>query len=109
MRKNVEYLEYMWPMRHFLITCGDINGKLNIIAVSFCMPVSKKPPLIACAIGRNSYSYMLIKKFQEFIINVPLKRLKSKIYYCGFHTGYKVDKFKKTGFTPEPAKNVKGH
>jgi len=50
MKTKVEYLEFMWPMRHFLITCGDIKGKPNIIAVSFCMPVSKGPPLIACAI-----------------------------------------------------------
>jgi len=44
MKTAVEYLEFMWPMRHSLITCGDIEGKSNIIAVSFCMPVSKEPP-----------------------------------------------------------------
>lgn len=36
-------------------SCGDIEKKSNIIAVSFCMPVSKKPPLIACAVGRDTY------------------------------------------------------
>jgi len=59
MRVDVEYLEFMWPMRHFLITCGDIARKSNIIAVSFCMPVSKEPPLIACATGRGAYSCKL--------------------------------------------------
>ena len=49
MKVDVEYLEFMWPMRHFLIICGNIEGKSNIIAVSFCMPVSKEPSLIACA------------------------------------------------------------
>jgi len=107
MKVNVEYLEFMWPMRHFLITCGDIEGKSNIIAVSFCMPVSKEPPLIACAIGRNFYSYELIISNKEFIINVPPMELKPKIYYCGFHSGYKVDKFKETGLTPQPARKVR--
>ena len=106
MKSDVEYLEFMWPMRHFLITCGDIKGASNIISVSFCMPVSKIPPLIACAIGRESYSYELIETRKEFVINVPPEDLRPKIYYCGFHSGYQVNKFKETGLTPQPARRV---
>jgi len=107
MKIDVEYLEFMWPMRHFLITCGDIEGKANIIAISFCMPVSKEPPLIACAIGKKAYSCKLIESTKEFIINVPPKELKPLIYYCGFHSGSQVDKFKETGLTPQLARKVK--
>ncbi len=107
MRTDVEYLEFLWPMRHYLITCGDIEGKSNIIAVSFCMPVSKEPPLIACAIGRGAYSCTVIERTNEFIVNVPSQSLKKQIYYCGFHSGYDVDKFKETGLTPQPARKVK--
>ncbi len=107
MKKEVEYLQFMWPMRHFLITCGDIQEKSNIIAVSFCMPVSKEPPLIACAIGSKTYSCELIHKTREFIVNVPSKQLKQKIYYCGYHSGYRVDKFKESGLTPQRARRVK--
>jgi len=38
---------------------------------------------------------------------VPPKELKLQIYYCGFHSGYHVDKFKETGLTPQPARKVK--
>lgn len=107
MKTDVEYLEFMWPMRHFLITCGDMKGNSNIIAVSFCMPVSKEPPLIACAIGKGAYSCKLIESTKEFIVNVPPEGLKPKIYYCGFHSGYQVDKFKETGLTPQPARKVR--
>lgn len=107
MKTDVEYLEFMWPMRHFLLTCGNIKGKSNIIAVSFCFPISKEPPLIACAIGRGSYSCKLIESTKEFIVNVPSEDLKPKIYYCGFHSGYDVDKFKETGLTPQLARKVK--
>ncbi|MCK4397229.1 MAG: flavin reductase family protein [Candidatus Cloacimonadota bacterium] len=107
MKTDVEYLEFMWPMRHFLITCGDMKGNSNIIAVSFCMPVSKEPPLIACAIGKGAYSCKLIESTKEFIVNVPPEELKPKIYYCGFHSGYQVDKFKETGLTPQPARKVR--
>ena len=107
MKTDVEYLEFLWPMRHYLVTCGGSASKANIIAVSFCMPVSKEPPLIACAIGRGAYSCTVIERTQEFVVNVPPKALEPKIYYCGFHTGYDVDKFKETCLTPEPARRVK--
>jgi hypothetical protein len=104
MKIEVEYLQFMWPMRHFLITCGEMGRKSNIIAVSFCMPVSKEPPLIACAIGKEAYSCKLIESTKEFIVNVPPKELRPKIYYCSFHSGYQIDKFKETDLTPQPAR-----
>jgi flavin reductase (DIM6/NTAB) family NADH-FMN oxidoreductase RutF len=107
MKRDTEYLEFMWPMRHFLITCGDIDKESNIIAVSFCMPVSKDPPLIACAIGEKAYSRSLIEKTGEFIVNVPSAKLKPAVYYCGFHSGLTVDKFMEAGLTPETARKVK--
>lgn len=107
MKTDVEYLRFMWPMRHFLITCGNIKKQANIIAISFCMPVSKQPPLIACAISKNAYSYQLIKESGELIVNIPPGSLKSKVYYCGFNSGRDVDKFIETGLTPLPAKQLK--
>lgn len=107
MKIAVEYLEFMWPMRPFLITCADATGKPNIIAVSFCMPVSKEPPLVACAIGRKAFSCELIDNTKEFIINVPTTELKQEVYYCGYNSGREVDKFKETGLTPKPARKVK--
>jgi len=106
MKIDVEYLQFMWPMRHFLITCGDIDKNPNIIAVSFCMPVSKEPPLLACAIGKKTYSCELIRDTGAFAVNVPLQKLKQQIYYCGYHSGHQVDKFKETGLTPQRARTV---
>ncbi len=107
MKIDVEYLEYMWPMRHFLVTCGGTEGRANIVPVSFCVPVSKHPPLIAIALGRQTHSAELIERGGEFVVNVPAQELKSEIYYCGFHSGRKVDKFKNTGLTPEPARALR--
>lgn len=100
-----EYLKYFWPMRHYLITCGSYE-RANIIAVSFCMPVSKEPPMIACAIGQHMYSNRLIQDTKEFVVNVPARELKRQIYYCGYHSGRDVDKFRETGLTPQPARHV---
>lgn len=105
MRKDTDYLEFLWPMRHYLVTSG-FQEKTNIIAVSFCMPVSKEPPLVAVAIGPKSYSYDLINKSKEFIINVPLEDYCSEIYFCGFHSGKNIDKFKEVELTKVMAKKL---
>ena len=102
---QTEHLKYLWPMRHYLVTCGTA-ARTNIIAVSFCMPVSKEPPMIACAIGQKTHSSVLIQETKEFVINVPERELEREVYYCGFHSGREVDKFKETGLTPQPARHV---
>jgi flavin reductase (DIM6/NTAB) family NADH-FMN oxidoreductase RutF len=104
-RIQTAYLKYFWPMRHYLVTCGNAE-RANIIAVSFCMPVSKEPPMIACAIGQRMYSSELIQQTREFVVNVPAQELSRQIYYCGFRSGRDVDKFLETGLTALPARYV---
>ncbi len=62
--------------------------------------------MVACAIGRTMYSAEIILQTGEFVINVPPQELKRQIYFCGFHSGRDVDKFKETGLTPLPARHV---
>ncbi len=107
MKIDVEYLEYLWPMRHYLITCGEIGGRANIITLSFCMPVSRDPPLAAIAVGKRAHSRALLEEAGEFVINVPTRDLESHAYYCGTRSGRDVDKFRDTGLTPHPARRVR--
>jgi flavin reductase (DIM6/NTAB) family NADH-FMN oxidoreductase RutF len=102
---DTEYLKYFWPMRHYLVTCGRIRSA-NIVAVSFCMPVSGEPPMAACAIGRKMYSAEIIEEAGEFVVNVPGRELDDEVYYCGGHSGRDVDKFAATGLTPLPARHL---
>jgi len=102
---ETEYLKYFWPMRHYLVTCGR-GSRSNIIAVSFCMPVAKEPPTVACAIGQKMYSCELIRQTGEFVINVPTQEMTRQVYYCGTHSGRDCDKFRETGLTPLPARHI---
>jgi len=107
MKVDIEYLEFLWPIKTYLITCGNAALKANIIAVSFCMPAAGQPPQIVCSIGKAFYSYELIEQSGEFAVNVPTKALQKAVYYCGTHSGRDVDKFKETGLTPLPARRLK--
>lgn len=107
MKVDIEYLEFLWPIKTYLITCGNAALKANIIAVSFCMPAAGQPPQIVCSIGKAFYSYELIEQSGEFAVNVPTKALQKAVYYCGTHSGRDVDKFKETGLMPLPARRLK--
>ena len=104
-RVDTEYLRYLWPMRSYLISCGSVEEP-NLIAVSFCMPVSASPPLLACAVGSRTYSAELLNRTGELIVNVPGSDLARQILFCGTHSGRDVDKFAATGLTPVPGRSV---
>jgi len=107
LKVDVEYLEFLWPLKTYLITCGDASSRANVIAVSFCMPAAGQPPQVVCSIGKAFYSHELIEQTGEFIVNVPSEALKKAVYYCGTHSGRDVDKFKEAELTPLPAKHLK--
>jgi len=102
---ETEYLKYFWPMRHYLVTCGS-TSRPNIISISFCMPVSREPPLISCAVGRKAWSCELIRRTEEFTVNVPFRDMRKAVLYCGFHSGRVTDKFRGTGLTPVPGRRI---
>jgi len=95
------------PMHTILVSCVGNAGKPNITTVAWAMPTSNEPPLVAISLSPKRHSYTLIEESQEFVINVPTLEQLQAVYACGSFSGRSFDKFKKTGFTPIPAKKVK--
>ncbi len=85
----------------------DEEGKPNIITIAWSIPLSMSPPLVAISVGKTRYSHQLIKNTKEFVINIPSKGLAKQATICGSLSGRTVDKFKRSGLTPEPARCVK--
>lgn len=94
-------------MHTVLVSCAGKNGKPNIITLAWAMPTSIEPPLVAVSIAPKRYSHILIEESKEFIINIPTMELLDETMFCGRASGRDHDKFKETGLTPLPAKNVK--
>jgi flavin reductase (DIM6/NTAB) family NADH-FMN oxidoreductase RutF len=90
-----------------LITSVDETGKPNIMTAAWTIQLSTEPPLYGILISPKRYTYELITKTKEFVINIPTKNIKEKVMACGNTSGRNVDKFKQTGLTPIPAKKVK--
>jgi len=95
------------PMHTVLISCAGKAGTPNVTTLSWAMPTSNDPPLVAIGISPKRHSHTLIQESQEFIINIPTLELLQSVYACGSFSGRSFDKFKKAGLTPIPARKVK--
>ena len=97
----------VYPFPTVLVSCTDVSGKYNFLAVSWQTPLSFKPPLIGVSIGYKRYSYKLIHSTREFVINVMPYRLARVVLKAGRVSGTDINKFEELHLTPEPAIKVK--
>jgi len=93
-------------MQTILVTCNDDAGKTNIITLAWHTPISRHPPLYGISIAPKRYSYKLIKKSKEFVINFIPYSLAKTAQFCGTHSGKSTEKLHKTKLTLAPSKKV---
>jgi flavin reductase (DIM6/NTAB) family NADH-FMN oxidoreductase RutF len=94
------------PLPAVLVTCGSFDNKPNIITIAWCGIVCSMPPMLSISIQKNRYSFDLINRSEEFVVNITGGHLVNAVDFCGNHSGRDYDKFKETGLTPEPANIV---
>jgi flavin reductase (DIM6/NTAB) family NADH-FMN oxidoreductase RutF len=83
------------------------GGKMNVMTMTWQTMIDFVPPLFACVIDANNYSFELLKKSKECVINIPSVDLIKQVVGVGNTTGSKIDKFKKFDLTPVAASRVK--
>lgn len=69
------------------------NGKSNIMAAGWHSYISFEPPMYGVAIGRQRYTYELVKNAEGFAINFVPYNKAAFIQETGVYTGEKLDKF----------------
>jgi flavin reductase (DIM6/NTAB) family NADH-FMN oxidoreductase RutF len=82
------------------------KGHANIMTLSWYMMVEFEPPLIACVVSNANYSFVALRATKECVIAIPALELAPKVVGVGNCSGRDVDKFKRFGLTPAPAKRV---
>ena len=109
MKKEVELTKAKWlvePGCVVLVTSGTMDHP-NVMTLSWQTPVnSANPCLILLVISHVRYSYELIKKNNELVINIPGETLLEETHFVGCRTGRGINKFKESGLTPVSAKRV---
>lgn len=95
------------PMHTVLVSCIGKNGKPNILPLTWAMPTSHEPAMVAISISPNRHSHRLIEETGEFVINIPTVDIVEETLACGRISGKNHDKFTETGLTPILARKVK--
>ncbi len=93
------------PLPPVMVTVGDMEQS-NIITIGWTGILSTIPPRTYISVRPQRYSYKLIKRTGEFVINLTTVPLARAVDYAGIYTGAKVDKFRECGLTPTESTHV---
>lgn len=81
-------------------------GKTNVMTMTWHMMIDFEPPILACVISDQNYTFDLLKKSKECVINIPTVELAAKAVKVGNSSGSKIDKFEKFHLLQEKASQV---
>ena len=96
---------FIYPIPAVMVSCGDMD-KSNIITVAWTGILNTNPAKVYISVRPTRYSYDIIKKTGEFVINLTTKELAYATDWCGVKTGAKVDKFKEMKLTKQKCEFV---
>ena len=96
----------IYPVPAVLVSCGNAQTGFNIITIAWTGTLCTTPPLCYISVRPERYSYGLIKKTGEFVINLTTRKLCFATDWCGVQSGRDVDKFKEMALTPAEAQIV---
>lgn len=96
----------LYPLPAVMVSATDGEGQDNIITVAWAGTVCTNPPMVSISVRPSRYSYDMIKKTGEFVINLTTEKLAFATDYCGVRSGRDVDKFREMKLTKEKAEFV---
>ena len=114
---NIEFLEdkskrvwksgtFIYPIPAALVSSGTMKES-NILTVAWTGILNTNPAIVYVSIRPERYSYNLIKKNKEFVINLTNEDLVYETDWCGVKSGAEFDKFKELKLTKQKGKFVK--
>ena len=92
----------LYPLPAVMVSVTDGEGNDNILTVAWAGTVCTNPPMVSISVCPSRYSYEMIKKTGEFVINLTTEKLAYATDYCGVRSGRDVDKFKEMKLTRPP-------
>jgi len=96
----------LYPLPVVLVSCGAENIQ-NIITVAWAGTICTNPPMVSISVRPDRFSYELIKKSGEFVVNLTPASMAREVDLCGVKSGRDVDKFKLCAFDKLESQIVK--
>lgn len=90
-----------------VMVSSALDDRRNIMTMGWHTVMEFTPSLVGCVIAGGNYSFELIRKSRECVINLPTTSLTDVVVGVGNTSGADVDKFAKFGLTARAAMHVK--
>jgi flavin reductase (DIM6/NTAB) family NADH-FMN oxidoreductase RutF len=82
------------------------NERANVMAMSWHMMVEFEPPLVACVVSDNDFSFAALNETGECVIAIPGAALAKKVVAIGNCSGRDTEKFTAFHLAPARAKTI---
>jgi len=96
----------IYPLPAVLVSCGDSPENYNLITIAWTGTLCTDPPICYISVRPERYSYTLIKRTGEYVINLTTAEMARAVDFCGIKSGRDVNKWTITRLTPGQAKTV---
>ena len=91
---------FLYPVPPAMVSLGGGDDPKNIITIAWTGTICSDPPMVSISVRKERFSYEILKRRREFVINLPNRALAYACDFCGCTTGAKTDKFKEAHLTP---------
>ena len=105
-KKELSPKSILMPLPAVMVSCAADGYQPNIITISWIGIVNSEPPMLSISVTPQRFSYNIIKKSGEFVINMTSEKNLEVVDFCGTKSGCDYDKFKTLGLTPIKASKV---
>ena len=89
-----------------VLVTATLRGRSDLTTAAWVTPLSGDPPLVGVALRPSTLIHELIRRTEEFTINVPPAHLAREVHYCGTVSGADQDKWVVTGLHATSARQV---
>ena len=90
----------LYPLPAVLVSCGDREGKINLMTAAWTGTVCSDPPMVYVSVRKERFSHHMIQETGEYVINLTTEELARATDFCGVRSGKDMDKFKEMHLTP---------
>ena len=73
----------LYPLPAVMVSVTDGEGNDNIITVAWAGTVCTNPPMVSISVRPTRFSYDMICKTKEFVLNLTTEELAYATDYCG--------------------------
>ncbi|MDD5455659.1 MAG: flavin reductase family protein [Candidatus Margulisbacteria bacterium] len=97
----------VYPLPAAIISCGILPREYNILTISWIGTICSEPPMLSISVRPVRYSYDIIKKNKEFVVNLPDSKMARTVDLCGVRSGRDINKWEVLKLKPCSSKIIK--